>query len=245
MALATFNIQNAIQKLVSSAHLTSQHECAKYVRIAMEAGGLSTNGRPSWAWQYLNWLPTQGWTPIAKLSTKAEQMSFNAQPGDVAVYQKPGVGSSEPGHICMWSGKNWISDFVQNNMNVYRSDATIVVFRYNSTTDPAIDFNDFNSSFQNNNYTAYSGNGGGTISGFNTPNTVYRLASTGERNDVIKLDDSRKSEFESLRNSLKSEVVDMGRDIIESPELYNSSILKTSQTAKQQRKFVKTKTGDS
>ena len=84
-------------------------------------------------------------------------------------------------------------------------------------------------------------NNGMTSISNNTPNTVYQLASTGEREDVIKLDDGRKNEFNALRESLKNNVVKMGRDIIESPELYNSSILKTSQTAKQQRQYIKPK----
>ena len=69
----------------------------------------------------------------------------------------------------------------------------------------------------------------------NAPNTVYKLASSGERNDVVKLDDTRKEQFKSLRETLKGNVLDMGREMIESDEMYNSSILKTSQSAKQLR----------
>lgn len=69
----------------------------------------------------------------------------------------------------------------------------------------------------------------------NSPNKVYQLASKGERDDVLKLDDGQKAQYEALRTSLMSEMVNMGRDVIKSTELYNSSIMKTSQTAKQIR----------
>lgn len=69
----------------------------------------------------------------------------------------------------------------------------------------------------------------------NTPNTVYQLASTGERSDVIKINDGRKDQFKSLRETLKNDSLSMGRQMLESPEMYNSSILKSSQSAKRER----------
>lgn len=128
-----FNIANALKKLETNAKPTSVGKCASFVRTAMEAGGLSTIGRPNWAWEYINWLPTQGWSLVKKCGTLQEQLDYNtklAQPGDVAVYQKPGCGTTQPGHICMWSGKMWISDFRQNKMNVYSGNTPIYVFRY-------------------------------------------------------------------------------------------------------------------
>lgn len=128
-----FNVAGCVNHLIKSAHSSSQHSCARYVRQAMEAGGLNTSTRPNWAWQYINWLPSQGWQLVGKCfdsASQAEYTSTQARPGDIAVYQKPGVGGSEPGHICMWSGQNWISDFKQNRMGVYKSDVNAYVFRY-------------------------------------------------------------------------------------------------------------------
>lgn len=92
--------------------------------------------------------------------------------------------------------------------------------------------------------TGYSFNSGGSYASTdkmasnitNTPNTVYQLASTGERSDVVKLNDGRKDQFKALRESLKSESLGMGRKMLESPEMYNSSILKSTQAAKRERK---------
>ena len=51
----------------------------------------------------------------------------NVHPGDIAV-----INHGKHGHICMWDGKNWVSDFRQNNMWVYAGDGECVIFRYNA-----------------------------------------------------------------------------------------------------------------
>ena len=131
----TFNVPMAVNKLVSSAKSSSIHKCAMYVRQAMEAGGLSTIGRPDWACKYVDWLPNHGWELIKTCITLNEKNDFTknlAKPGDIAVYQKPGCVLTQPGHICMFSGTQWISDFKQNSMDVYSGKSTIHIFRYKS-----------------------------------------------------------------------------------------------------------------
>lgn len=106
----------------------SRHVCAKAVRTFLEAGGMSTAGRPGFAWAYRLWLPTKGFNLIAKLYGKAQQAQWtaqNAKPGDIAV-----MPHGIYGHICMWSGRFWCSDFVQNNMWVYGGDGLCLIFRY-------------------------------------------------------------------------------------------------------------------
>lgn len=76
----------------------------------------------------------------------------------------------------------------------------------------------------------YANNGGYSFK--ISPNTVYTLASNGEKNDVLKIDENRKNDFEALRTSLITDMIQSGRDVIKSPELYNSSILKSGQSAK-------------
>ena len=128
-----FNIQGAVQSLVARSGPKSQHACARFVRMAMESGGLSTATRPNWAWKYIQWLPTQGWSLVGNAKTneaQAEWTRSSAKPGDIAVYQKPGVGGSQPGHICMYTGNQWISDFRQGRMGVYASPVNAYIFRY-------------------------------------------------------------------------------------------------------------------
>lgn len=71
------------------------------------------------------------------------------------------------------------------------------------------------------------------------PNTVYQLASMGERNNVLLQSQDRKKQFKSMLDEMKNQVPNRGREIITSPEMYDNSILKTTQSSKQERKTKK------
>ena len=120
-----WNIKEACKWLQKNSHSASTHRCAKYVRMAIEAGGLSTKGRPTWAWMYINFLPTIGFKHIGTYT----QNGYTPEPGDIAVYFKDG-NDKVPGHICMWTGVQWCSDFKQNNMIVYRNTKEAYIFRF-------------------------------------------------------------------------------------------------------------------
>lgn len=129
-----FNLQGALQAAVKMAGAASQHVCAKYVRTYLEHGGINTSGRPGLARQYTTYLPTIGYSHIASIGNTDAQTAFTnsgARPGDIAVYQKPGEPMA-PGHICMWTGSQWVSDFRQNHMSVYRSRGNVNahIFRF-------------------------------------------------------------------------------------------------------------------
>lgn len=136
MALS-FNLQGALQATLDPnlCGSSSSHMCARAVRTFLERGGIDTTGRPGLARQYVGYLPRIGFQHIGTLSTTNAQTAFTmsgARPGDIAVYQKPGA-PSEPGHICMWNGQNWCSDFRQTHMAVYRSlgNSIIHIYRWN------------------------------------------------------------------------------------------------------------------
>lgn len=152
MALS-FNLQGALQATLnpSLCGAGSSGTCAKSVRIFLEHGGLDTSGRPVWAQHYVRYLPTIGFRHIGTIANTQAQTAFTTngvQPGDIAVYQKPGA-PNEPGHICMWNGRNWCSDFRQNHMNVYRSrgDVAAYIFRWSGEVSNApIDLSSFGTS---------------------------------------------------------------------------------------------------
>ena len=113
--------------------------CAKAVRSAIDIG-FNTNpnggdsytgraGRPTWAWHYIDFLPKIGFKFIAKVS-RDKMKSFKAEPGDIAAYQK-NCNPKTYGHICMWTGLEWASDFKQNSMIVYGGTPEAYVFRFN------------------------------------------------------------------------------------------------------------------
>jgi hypothetical protein len=78
--------------------------CAKYVREALEAGGLNTSGHPVYA---KNWGPT-----LIKIGfTKLSAVAYTPATGDVVVFQP--IDSDGAGHIQIYDGSSWVSDFIQ------------------------------------------------------------------------------------------------------------------------------------
>lgn len=135
-----FNIAAACSFAASNALPRSVKRCARYVRKALEAGGLNTSGRPEGANQYKYYLPTIGFKHIATLTGREQQAqwsSINAQNGDLSV-----MDHGRYGHICMWIKNHWVSDFVQNNMWPYSNpyNGTCYIFRYTGEISNA-DFN--------------------------------------------------------------------------------------------------------
>lgn len=131
---AAWNVGAAIQWIVRNSGSRSQGRCARYVRMAIEAGGLSTAGRPVAAKDYVSFLPKIGFNPLGSISGRDKQASWsssNAQQGDIAV-----MNHGQYGHICMWVGDQWISDFKQRNrMWVYQGDGVCNLFRFGGSID--------------------------------------------------------------------------------------------------------------
>jgi hypothetical protein len=81
--------------------------CAKHVRLAMEAAGMSTAGRPGSAKDYGPFLENSG---FAEVSTQG----YLPRAGDIIVMSA--TSRSKDGHVEGYDGKKWISDFVQDDM---------------------------------------------------------------------------------------------------------------------------------
>lgn len=82
--------------------------CATAIRQGLEAGGADTSGRPRYAADYHNFLISIGFYPVF----------FDlgpSQEGDITVYQAPLTRESPRlfGHIQVYDGQNWQSDFSQ------------------------------------------------------------------------------------------------------------------------------------
>lgn len=101
--------------------------CARHVRMGMEAGGMNTNGRPKWAWEYIEYLPKKGFRHICDYRRGDPMPQF--QKGDIACYQE-GNNPNVAGHICMYTGTAWVSDFTQQGIFVYGSTNVAHIFRY-------------------------------------------------------------------------------------------------------------------
>lgn len=96
--------------LRSNARPHSIGRCAHHVRLALEAGGATTSGHPTHAKDWGGVLLRNGYHKVGVIKLE----SYAAQPGDVAIIQ-PCAGGSISGHIQIWDGKRWISDFIQQD----------------------------------------------------------------------------------------------------------------------------------
>ena len=107
------NVNAACQWLRQNAHQKSTHWCAKYVRSALNYGGLGLphGMKAPWASYYIGILPANGWEKISP--TQA------GEPGDVVVIDNCYATDKSRhhyrmGHIAMCiGGGQWASDFFQ------------------------------------------------------------------------------------------------------------------------------------
>jgi hypothetical protein len=91
----------------------SSRHCAMYVRLGMEAAGLNTEDRPQSgdAGDYGPFLLRHG-------AQMVPTDSYAPQVGDVVVFDK--TAQHPYGHIEMYDGHQWVSDFMQNSFSPYR-----------------------------------------------------------------------------------------------------------------------------
>ena len=104
--------------------------CARYVRKALQTAGYEFTPNPS-AYQYASrgTLANAGFTKISN--------NTQHQVGDVVVYNR---SSKHPhGHIQIFDGANWVSDFRQNSISPYSGAYSYTTWRDSKYTDDASD----------------------------------------------------------------------------------------------------------
>lgn len=120
------NASAASSYALSHALSRSSNQCAKYVRLALAAGGLTAlnNNHPANAYQYAQTLPGLGFRQIysGTYSSSAEGSIGGLQVGDVVVFQP--VAGHSAGHIAIYTSGGWVSDYRQNTMSSNPSDYT-------------------------------------------------------------------------------------------------------------------------
>lgn len=118
--------------------------CATYVLRAITAGGgpnmtCSENGGDSWAdcLHYNGILKSHGFMLVDSGRLPGNgNYTGNLQPGDVMIsdahirYKRPGKPDGKRVHAAMWCGNQWVSDFKQNNANVYTVPIDFWIYRY-------------------------------------------------------------------------------------------------------------------
>ena len=104
--------------------------CARYVRKALQSAGYEFTPNPS-AYQYASrgTLSQAGFTKISN--------DMQPQVGDVVVYNRT---SSRPhGHIQIFDGNDWVSDFRQNSISPYSGNYSYTTWRDSQYVDDASD----------------------------------------------------------------------------------------------------------
>lgn len=112
---SSWDIDSIISTVLKRAHKESTGKCALYIRVALQAGdtGKKIKGGLGDAWEYGNNLLKLGWTPIGNI------MTCRPQKGDVCVFPKYNhlvTKGGIHGHVCIYTGTQWVSDFVQPTM---------------------------------------------------------------------------------------------------------------------------------
>ena len=116
-----WNPEKAAVYATENAEVKSVGLCALYVRRAMIAGGIPLyQGGNAWSYKYI--LPVIGFENVNE--------NEGLMVGDIVVFQP--IGGRKFGHIAIWNGKQWVSDFKQRSIIVhsdYRSqDCEYAVF---------------------------------------------------------------------------------------------------------------------
>jgi hypothetical protein len=108
----------------------SKGRCARFVANALESIGLNFQRQSSAYMYHTNGvLKDMGFGVVSQ-----GQSGYTAQKGDVCVINK--FGSHKHGHICIFDGQNWVSDFVQKNASPYKDypgENNIFFYRYGSS----------------------------------------------------------------------------------------------------------------
>lgn len=118
-----YSNEKAVEYLVKHAETRSKSRCALYVRRAISAGGCPTFLQPASACDYDEFLPDLGFSQI-------DAEGYIPQAGDIVVFSA--IKGHKHGHICMYAGNHWISDFKQRSMysaSAYRSEGTHTYWR--------------------------------------------------------------------------------------------------------------------
>jgi hypothetical protein len=107
-----FDVTKAVTELDKNAGSKSTGYCAKNIRLALEAGGMkiSLSERPGKAVGYSDLLESKGLTTV-------DVKDYVPIKGDIVVIQPYKAQSSQAGHIQMFNGSRWVSDFNQRYDN--------------------------------------------------------------------------------------------------------------------------------
>lgn len=102
--------------------------CARFVVNGMVNAGLSVERQDAYRYYTSNLLEKAGFKKIARGTTLNEANKISFQKGDVIAFDKS--PEHKYGHIQMFNGKQWVSDFKQNRFTPYKDTLPWILWRY-------------------------------------------------------------------------------------------------------------------
>lgn len=132
-----FDVEKAVSTLISLASATTQSKCALHIRLALDAGGVMIRPTIGQAKLFNPVLERYGFKNIrltkGVLIDNQDCRRYKPELGDIAVIPNVPGGRSE-GHIAMFTGEFWYSDFKQIDMwggPLYRQvSPDVAIFKY-------------------------------------------------------------------------------------------------------------------
>lgn len=123
-SIFTFDVEVATKYLTQHAHPQPTNWCAKYVHDALEAGGIKMTRQPD-AITYRN-----SGVIVSQALYKEISKPSSFKKGDITITEANQY--HEFGHIAMWNGTKWISDFIQKSEFSYlEHQPPVHYYRYN------------------------------------------------------------------------------------------------------------------
>ncbi|MBQ3364273.1 MAG: hypothetical protein IJG42_10025 [Muribaculaceae bacterium] len=121
-----FNVEKATKFLTKNRQEKSTHCCAWYTMRALQEGGCPAIILPAQWYSYF--------MPLVQFE-EVPQDGYTPMKGDVAVFERPEWRSWKMisqwwGHVDMYNGEQWISDFKQQKMNPYNKPVPYRIYRY-------------------------------------------------------------------------------------------------------------------
>ena len=121
-----FDVEKATKHLTENGQEKSTHCCAWYSMRALQEGGCPAIILPAQWYRYF--------LPLVQFE-EVPHDGYIPQKGDVVVFERPAWRNWKRisqwwGHIAMYNGEQWISDFKQQTMNPYRKPVPYRIYRY-------------------------------------------------------------------------------------------------------------------
>ena len=125
---ASFDINSATTGMTERAMCSSIGRCGEYQRLGLNDGGINTrvafnNLELDHAYKYETFLSKKGFSNLGHT-----MQSYTPKAGDIMVFGR--TSNHLSGHVQMFNGTNWVSDFIQQTPYPWSDYRRYTIFRW-------------------------------------------------------------------------------------------------------------------